>query len=120
MADVNWFVLVVTAGAIGAGVSSVITALSAYVATRKQMEIKKMEVAVKLFEGKQAQVQFAAAGNPNAEGDFDDPAYSFLDYKICLTKGSGLPTALGLLLWSRPVPFRVIFRSIGCQTSNFL
>ena len=52
MADVNWFVLVVTAGAIGAGVSSVITALSAYVATRKQMEIKKMEVAVKLFEGK--------------------------------------------------------------------
>ncbi len=80
MADANWLMLVVTAGAIGAGVSSVITALSAYVATRKQMEIKKMEVAVKLFEGKQAQVQFAAAGNPDTAVDLNDPAYSFLDY----------------------------------------
>jgi len=86
MAEVNWWVLVLTSTAIGAGVAAAITALSTYVVTKKQTESKKMEIAFKLFEAKQAQVKHAAERTAERTPNVDvtvtlsDPAFSLLGY----------------------------------------
>ena len=82
-ANPNWLILVITSGVVGALVSSVVGAISGAWTTKKQTEVRKMEVAMQLLEFKHKQGEMALSGKfPGV--NFYDPAFSLLEYMKAL------------------------------------